>query len=576
MTAPRLTFTNEAGGIHVDLERLVASRLLLQANSGGGKSWMLRYLLEQTHGKIQQIVLDPEGEFSTLRERFDYLLAGKDGDVPAEPKTAKVLARRLLELGASAVIDLYDLNLDDRRKFVRLFLEELMHLPRALWRPLLVVVDEAHNFAPEKGQAESTNAVIALCTQGRKRGFSALLATQRLSKLHKDAAAELLNKLIGRTGLDIDIARAGDELGFDKQTRLTLRDLQPGNFYAFGPAISRAVLQVRSGKVTTTHPEPGKIAPPAPPPPAAVKKLVAQLQDLAAQAKNEALTIEEKDREIARLSRELRAATKSGSTGTSVVVPDEKAITRAVAAAENRWSEQLVAAQRESRTIEKQLRGQVGELGKRLNRIGVLAGQIVTVAALDIAEVAAAATPTNGNGHTKLAPRESPTPRPARVARSAPDTSGSSLPKGEHLVLTAVCQYPDGATREQISILTGYKRSTRDAYIQRLSERGLVEAQRNVITPTEGAEKHLGDCEPLPTGSALQDYWMERLPAGEGTCLGVLIAAYPDAVSRDEISEQTGYKRSTRDAYLQRLDARKLIEFDGRDPKANRILFEER
>jgi DNA helicase HerA-like ATPase len=80
--------------------------------------------------------------------------------------------------------------------------------------------------------------VITLCTQGRKRGFCAVLATQRISKLHKDAAAELLNKLIGRTGLDVDVKRAGDELGFDKEERQDLPRSSPGEFFVYGPAIS--------------------------------------------------------------------------------------------------------------------------------------------------------------------------------------------------------------------------------------------------------------------------------------------------------------------------------------------------
>ena len=88
----------------IDLEKLIDNRLLVQANSGGGKSWLLRWLLEQSHGKVQQIVIDLEGEFSTLRENFDYILAGKDGDTPADPRSAGLLARKLLELNVSARI----------------------------------------------------------------------------------------------------------------------------------------------------------------------------------------------------------------------------------------------------------------------------------------------------------------------------------------------------------------------------------------------------------------------------------------------------------------------------------------
>jgi hypothetical protein len=146
-------------------------------------------------------------------------------------------------------------------------------------------VDEAHVFCPQQGEAESAGAVIDLCTRGRKRGFSAILATQRLSKLHKDAAAELNNKLIGRTGLDVDRKRAGEELGFTtKEQLLSLRQLEPGHFYAFGPALSLEVVEVQVGPVQTTHPKAGsRIAFTPPPPTDAVKALLPQLADLPAE-----------------------------------------------------------------------------------------------------------------------------------------------------------------------------------------------------------------------------------------------------------------------------------------------------
>jgi len=82
--------------LRIDLMALVDTRLLVQANSGGGKSMLLRRLLEQTHHAIQHLVIDPEGEFSSLREKFDYVLAGKGGDTPTDPRSAKLLAERLL------------------------------------------------------------------------------------------------------------------------------------------------------------------------------------------------------------------------------------------------------------------------------------------------------------------------------------------------------------------------------------------------------------------------------------------------------------------------------------------------
>src|SRR5947207_1802430 len=81
------------------------------------------------------------------------------------------------------------------------------------------------------GEAESTEAVIDLMSQGRKRSYCGILATQRLSKLHKDAEAETNNVLIGRTWLDLDQKRAGSLLGMERKDQLQLRDLKSGEFF---------------------------------------------------------------------------------------------------------------------------------------------------------------------------------------------------------------------------------------------------------------------------------------------------------------------------------------------------------
>src|SRR5947209_1091375 len=283
---PSLSFAAGLDCVPIDLDRLVGTRLLIQTNSGGGKSYCLRWLLEQTHGRIQQFVLDWEGEFASLRERFAYVLAGQDGDVPADPRTAGLLCRRLLELSASAVLDLSELPPEDRQCFARGFLHELMHVPRSLWRPLLAAIDEAHHLAPEKGEGEAVSkpAVVALCTQGRKRGYAAVLATQRIAKVTNNALAELLNVLIGPTSFEPDVRRAGDALGFDKAQREQLKQLEPGQFFARGPALACEPVLVRTGPVQTTHPQPGRVAPPVPPPPEAIRALLGQLRDLPTQA----------------------------------------------------------------------------------------------------------------------------------------------------------------------------------------------------------------------------------------------------------------------------------------------------
>ena len=58
----------------LDLEELLATRLLVQGNSGSGKSHLLRRLLEQSAAWVQQAIIDPEGDFVTLADRFGHLV----------------------------------------------------------------------------------------------------------------------------------------------------------------------------------------------------------------------------------------------------------------------------------------------------------------------------------------------------------------------------------------------------------------------------------------------------------------------------------------------------------------------
>ena len=104
---------------------------------------------------------------------------------------------------------------------------------------------------------------------GRKRGYSSILATQRISTLNKTAAGECNNKFIGRMTLDVDIKRAAFELGVSSSEAVKmLRDRDAGQFYGFGPAIERTgVTLLKVGKVETTHPTAGKgrtLTPPKP------------------------------------------------------------------------------------------------------------------------------------------------------------------------------------------------------------------------------------------------------------------------------------------------------------------------
>jgi hypothetical protein len=275
--------------VALDLTTLIETRLIVQANSGGGKTYAMRRLLEQSAGLVQQIVIDIEGSLRTLRERYEYLLLGSETDevdFPISPGNAAALAVKLLEMRTSAIVDLNEFSTSMRQRIVRSFLDAMINAPKSLWHDCLLVLDEAHVFSPERDNPESKAAVEALCSRGRIRGFCAILATQRISKLSKDALGECNNKLIGRASLDVDMKRSNAELEFPAKSQ-ALKKLAPGEFYVFGPAISPQVQKIQIGPVTTTHPQPGsRRSISSPPPPKSLDAVLEALRALPASSEN--------------------------------------------------------------------------------------------------------------------------------------------------------------------------------------------------------------------------------------------------------------------------------------------------
>jgi len=247
--------TTAGGPATLDLEELLATRLLVQGNSGSGKSHLLRRLLEQSAPWVQQAIIDPEGDFVTLAERFGHLV------IDAEAHTEQGLqlaAERARIHRVSTVLNLEGLDAENQLRRAAAFLGGLFEVARDHWYPMLVVVDEAQLFAPaiagevsDEARKLSLGAMTNLMCRGRKRGLAGVIATQRLAKLAKNVAAEASNFLMGRTFLDIDMARAADLLGMERRQAEAFRDLERGHFMALGPALSRRPLGLRIGTTET-------------------------------------------------------------------------------------------------------------------------------------------------------------------------------------------------------------------------------------------------------------------------------------------------------------------------------------
>ncbi len=551
--------------IKLDVLRLAETRLLVQASSGGGKSYTLRRILEATHGKVQHLVLDPEGEFSSLRKAFDYVYVAKGEKTEPDPRTAGTLAQSLLKLGVSAIIDIYELHPRERRKFVRYFLESLVDSPKALWHPTLVVLDEAHEYAPEQSESEALDAVIALASKGRKRDFACVLATQRPAKLNKDVAAECQNKLIGLANLDIDRKRAGDELGFrGKEEFLQLRDLDPGEIFALGPAFRigdervREPVKMTVDPVITPH---GRTARRWRPTRAATSKQVkAALSALAELPKQAEQELKDKESMIARI-RELEREARELRKGQPKSDPD--ALKRSFEEGRQAVMKEVHKMSREMRTLKNQFITKLKELGLLVEKMPDGVDQKADLAKQFV--------------HTNPPPKPLP-PAPVRTnirMQMHADGDGPLLGKSERLILKFLALRPDrGFSAAQVGAMTGFKHSggAFNTYLSRLRTAGLITGGRDGLrcVDSERAAKLLGDEYAAPERAGLED-WLNRLGGGEKKIYQVVFDNPDHAFTKEELGEHVQMQPSggSFNTYLSRLSTLGLIQRNGSTVRLN-------
>ena len=259
--------------VKLDFQELITGRTLLGSISRWGKTWTARRIVEQVFGRTGIIIVDVEGEYATLRDKFPLLIIGKD--VPLVPESAEFLADQILEHDLSAIIDGSDPQLDIAafQEFLARFIDRFIAVETKARKPYLWILEEADELAPETGIARSIclNQIRKLVKKGGKRGLGVMVLTQRPAFVSKFVISQCPNKLIGRTEWPDDLkvlrkfARIPNKFANpESKNPNALKNLEKGQFYVAGDFVEKEEL-VKVGPVITTHlgatPE---VVPPAP------------------------------------------------------------------------------------------------------------------------------------------------------------------------------------------------------------------------------------------------------------------------------------------------------------------------
>jgi len=566
MNIDRIIFNVETKKpVIIDLDKIVKGRALFQANSGGGKSYLLRKFLEESNGKIQQIIIDPEGEFATLREKYDYLLVGKENaDIQIDTRHAELLAKKLMETGNNAILDLYEMSPFERIRFVKVFVDALVNLPKKLWHPCLIIIDEIHVFAPEssKGRSESLEAVAGLASRGRKRGYALVGATQKLSKFHKDVAAELNTKFTGRCTLDIDQKRAAQELGMKDHTQLRNLD---NEFYLFGPGIE-GIIKVKSYKVKTTHEDIGSTISTKLGNPNKIKSMMKDFAELPQEAENELRTTQDLQRKIIELKNENVVLNRQEPK------QDPQALQKSYEKGFNDASIQL----------KRKFDDKIIEIKKIFNNIIISASNfpktIDAIISKDGMEISLKPVKHSGIVITNLIHKEAQASVNLDHGNLQTLTENPELGRCEKAILETLAKFNKTCSRAKIGIFAGYS-STSGGFsnaISKLKSIELVTAENGNLTITNEGAAQVVFVKPLPTtNDEILSFWKNKTGKCPGAILEILVSIYPESMSREDVGERTNYSASSGgfSNAISRLKTLGLIEYSGGQLKASEEMF---
>lgn len=236
---------------------------LVAGCQGAGKSNLLGLL---AHGAskcgVGVLIIDYKGEFWPVIDVVDIGVRAGHPDLAAEvgeqyfvltPGTAPDFVDMFMtfsDQGFVAVIDVpsYGGEVNLLAETLTLVLNELMNWSQrqkpADRLPCLVLTDEAHNFVPEQPNRSGLrmarpqfdalqSAYTRILNAGRSYGFTAVMATQRLTNIAKWSISNLQVKVIMRHTEKNDLDRCEEEAG-DIANRATVKNLPQGSGIVIG------------------------------------------------------------------------------------------------------------------------------------------------------------------------------------------------------------------------------------------------------------------------------------------------------------------------------------------------------
>jgi len=523
---------------------------------------------EMSDAVLPWVAIDPKGDWWGLRSSADGkgaglpvpIFGGLHGDMPLTPESGRLMAELIVEHNLTCVLDVSRFSKTQRAHFLTDFALRLYELHQADPQPRHVFLEEADRLIPQRVTSDMAPCVGAwsdLVRLGGAFGLGVTLISQRSAVVNKDVLTQVETMIAMRTTSPQDRKAIHDWMehhAIAAEIVDSLPSLASGEAWVSSSywltghgqeAIQRVRFRQRKTFDSGATPAIGR------------QRRVATLADIDLGALEGRMTavIEKAARDdparlrrrITELERQIAKARPGDAGEVARLTAENRDLAVQLSEARARPAERVevpVFGPGDIAALEQHITGArdvAGTLELVLSRATTLAAQPPAPAVPRLAPPPAAAEPAG-----------------PPAARADGDGDGK-LGKAERRVLAVLVQFPEGRTRQQLAVLSGYSPTSLRNPLGRLRTLGLAGKGDPIMITDAGRDAIGDDYEPLPAGPALVSHWMSVLGKAERTVLAIFLDAWPGPVSRPELAERSGYSETSLRNPLGRLRTLELV-----------------
>lgn len=197
---------------------------------------------ESLRNNVLSCIIDPEGEYWTLAEKFPVLiLGGETAHLPMHQALIELYIETMLETGLSVVFDLSEYIDAQQTELYALIADMIFMKESQHKKKMRLIVEEAQIYAPQGLSSKGGEASQRIAKRGRKRGLDSLWATQRPQAIDKNVLSQCNRFWFGGIQSELDYKAIKT---YVEQAGISFNDLKalnPGQFYYYSQGKTEAI-----------------------------------------------------------------------------------------------------------------------------------------------------------------------------------------------------------------------------------------------------------------------------------------------------------------------------------------------